>query len=433
MVVVYMRHGDRTVGGLPQCWAGDDVVWNCQLTYLSMPNNNQSQFTVETPRLFRRTFMEGRNEFKGNCMTGQLTSQGYEQHVGNGEMLRANYIESTSFLPDSFEASSFHLRADNSDRTIQSAQALITGLYPPQMNASGLTEIIDIHTADETYDDINPSSILCPGLSYLAADQLASDLYKKFNSTVLAPLAADIGMALNVSNFTTGDLDHMIDCLHVHQCHNYSLPIDEQLVNAAFEAKNWMGSFLNNYPNHTIAGKYQSGLVISEIHGHLMSVVNATWTDKKRQQPSPGQSFYPSTSSTPKNAVDSSATPPLFFLYSAHDTSVMPYMSALGANTGTWCPYAGISVLELWQYNSTSGASEDDFAVRLIFQDEEITMRGCDYEGSLCPFSSFSENVAGPVMTTREECGYYDDLSAKPHLRPAPDHVVNKLLKGQFP
>ena len=53
------------------------------------------------------------------------------------QALRKAYIEDQSFLPASWldDTDTFHLRSDNSQRTLESAQALFSGLYPTSSDA----------------------------------------------------------------------------------------------------------------------------------------------------------------------------------------------------------------------------------------------------------------------------------------------------------
>ena len=63
--------------------------------------------------------------------------------------LAAAYV-SSGVLPSSYFGNehAFFLRSDDTDRTIQSGQALFTGMYPPA--ASGDTEVVGWNTMDRS-------------------------------------------------------------------------------------------------------------------------------------------------------------------------------------------------------------------------------------------------------------------------------------------
>lgn len=61
-----------------------------------------------------------------------------------------------------------------------------------------------------------------------------------------------------------------------------------------------------------------------------------------------------------------------FVIYSGHDTTIMPYLAALGVWDGEWANYASIVTHELWQ------AENGDHYVRLAYNGKELILPGCD-------------------------------------------------------
>lgn len=59
--------------------------------------------------------MDGRNVYPGNCLVGQLTSKGFDQEYGNGEVFRAAYVD-TGFLSQNLSTSEIWLRSDWEER-----------------------------------------------------------------------------------------------------------------------------------------------------------------------------------------------------------------------------------------------------------------------------------------------------------------------------
>ena len=67
------------------------------------------------PIIFRKEYINGRNFFPGNCMTGQLVADGVSQQVANGNALREAY----PFIPRVPTSETVYLRSDDYPRTVQ--------------------------------------------------------------------------------------------------------------------------------------------------------------------------------------------------------------------------------------------------------------------------------------------------------------------------
>lgn len=159
---VFIRHGDRTLARANKCWDGDDAVWDCDLAQLQHTSVTPGQQAVKLGRVYRKQFIPGEEYLHGDCGIGQLTSIGHDQQHMNGANLRDAYITGAGLLPSvraracvSFVPSacgnvhslthaahtcthqgleaavdSMMLRSDNSQRTKESGQALISGMFP---------------------------------------------------------------------------------------------------------------------------------------------------------------------------------------------------------------------------------------------------------------------------------------------------------------
>lgn len=61
---------------------------------------------------------------------GQLTPLGIQQEIQLGKALREAYVKQYKLLPERYDATRIFVRATRAERTIQSAEALMLGLYP---------------------------------------------------------------------------------------------------------------------------------------------------------------------------------------------------------------------------------------------------------------------------------------------------------------
>ena len=86
--------------------------------------------------------------WQGSCATGQLTTVGVAQHNALGSALREIYVDTLGFLPSDYSRSnnSFYLRTTDVWRTRQSAESLLTGLWPVAGEDLDTAEVIPFHS-----------------------------------------------------------------------------------------------------------------------------------------------------------------------------------------------------------------------------------------------------------------------------------------------
>jgi hypothetical protein len=187
-VQVMIRHGARTPYGNNSCWTNYDVQWNnCNVTELMLPSNSYISQGRSSPWLFRKLYDGSPNELGGNCLTGQLIGQGYEQHRANGEFLFQQYLNNQNPLLNLFptnqwdllnSSSEVYLRSDDLQRTLMSGQTLMSAFF----NVSGESEI-PWHTGDYDLDQIYPNQDICPYLNTIASAAHASSEFQTENTS----------------------------------------------------------------------------------------------------------------------------------------------------------------------------------------------------------------------------------------------------------
>jgi hypothetical protein len=147
-VQVMIRHGARTPYGLFTCWKNYDVSWNnCNVTELMIESPSMTASTKPGQWLYRKLYDGSLNYLGGNCYTGQLLSEGYQQELTNGGVLYDAYIDGAFplFPTNDWEqlnsTTDIYLRSDDEQRTLMSGQILlrtflnvITKCAPPKDN-----------------------------------------------------------------------------------------------------------------------------------------------------------------------------------------------------------------------------------------------------------------------------------------------------------
>ena len=71
------------------------------------------------------------------------------------------YHDDYKFLPENYKEDFFWLRSSDEPRTIQSAEGILSELFPKN-SRNGVLEAIPIHVIDETLEDMFNNGYLCP-------------------------------------------------------------------------------------------------------------------------------------------------------------------------------------------------------------------------------------------------------------------------------
>lgn len=358
-VHVIIRHGDRTRANAAPCWANDTAVWDCMLTSASLPVIKHDIHDITVDRIYRDVYMPGRNDMKGDCGLGHLTFKGYKQEEVNGRNLRQVYVN-TGFLSPNYSSHEVFFRTDDMSRTRQSAQALALGMFPPSAPSSGKSQVVDINVMDKDFDDMEPNPNLCPKLNQYQKEFFASESWKQHYNEKTEPLLAEVEKALGLTyKLTPEGLNPIADCLFVHICHGFPIPptVSSDLVERVASEVEYMWYATFEYPTIQDHAKVGIGFLISEI---WMAMQEALEESKARK----------------------------FYLYSGHDYTVMPFMTAFNASDGNWSPYASMIQLELLE---TTSSKDTDYAVRLLYQGQERVIPYC--RRSPCPLAQFSEYI----------------------------------------
>jgi hypothetical protein len=66
-----------------------------------------------------------RNILPGNCMLGQLTSKGRDQHFDLGKQYRKLYVDTYKLLPPSINPGDIWVRSTDIPRTVQSGMVMV--------------------------------------------------------------------------------------------------------------------------------------------------------------------------------------------------------------------------------------------------------------------------------------------------------------------
>jgi len=364
--IVFMRHGDRTVASSQPCWLNDTTVFECNLFEGDIPIIGTSS-TNYIPRLYRKRYMNDRNDFLGNCAMGQLTSTGYQQQLLNGQDFRNAYIDTLQFLPQTYNASQIYLRVDDIPRTIMSLEALMLALYPPSQTTNNQANIIDFHTMDYDRDDIQPNGVICPALQQQINAATNSSEFELHYDQITLPLTSMLQKVTGIQDLNIG---HVHDCLSVRICHQQQLPwwANESIYESMLAEVIYQGNYSLAWPNRPIAAQYGIGFLLNDMYQLMIKAVDDAPQYK-------------------------------FLLWSGHDTTLLPLLVAFNVFDGTYWPcYAGRLIIEFWEF-------ENQLYVRLMYQNTVLIIPACGTE--MCPMTTFLSVLKPLLATSTAHCNSF--------------------------
>eukprot|EP00808_Paulinella_micropora_P023984 g29759.t1 len=363
---VLIRHGARTPFAAYTCWHGYGEKWDCD-TYMliaQLPGETRAQASWLFRKVYDALQFPAANLLQGTCHVGQLLKDGVWQEVANGQHLREAYLgDNGQSALRLFNTTRFHdlppnstrFRGDDQQRTLMSGQILVNALFDLQENT-----LVDWHTADFAVDPIYPNTAVCPRLQELNVEAAQSAEFQQANASF--PLNAELealGTNWNI----------LLDCLGTSRCNGRPLPtmLDDYAPNTP-----------SNYSRVWAHGVWQYNFQLRYQQARAAKLASAPLLEEVRQAMSAARH------ARPEQLVK-------LLLYSAHDTSLLAVLEALGANSNLshWPPYASMLILETHSLAiPDTSRAWPSHAFRLLYNGDVITNRiaGCctDNASSLC-------------------------------------------------
>lgn len=351
LIQVLFRHGARTpLKSIPDVL---EAQWVPEL--LKAPVHTEINYTITDLHGGPRPPSPVEDSYRSRILTGgtypgQLTTIGMEQMYDLGVRLRKRYIEDIPFLTPSFNPKEVYIRSTNIVRTIESAKCLVAGLF--QQKQAGVVSILT---------DKSESEVLYPNYHGCKLLRLHSGP-RWAESSKLSDIAEDlrsIQSALGVGPHQPLDFILIRDDMVARETHGLPVPTALEHWRNIVE-KRAVDMMCHIYD----PSKRQ---IVQMCVGPFFHMLITNIEDKVQ-----GISSYPDRK---------------LFLYSVHDTTLMPCLMALGVFDMKWPPYAADITLELYQHRQTN---QHYVKVSYIGQDQKIP--GCS--DVYCPLNEFKEALA---------------------------------------
>ena len=342
---------------------------------------------------------------------GELTSAGMRQHYLLGREMRKKYIDTLNFLPKYFNHSEIYVRSTDVNRTIMSVTSHLLGLYPlgagskfpddyPLKQAippyQALFDIDDlgynvlpdqfqpipVHIVEKAKDFLLvPGGPACPNYNKLRKNQTKTDIYKNFN-TRFQPVFEEVRKVLNISGkvdmseLGTITSDLMCDIMENH-------PVAKNLSHELWEKMIFLKGLDVQYVD-------VGNELLRKILGTNFFKTVLQYFDAKIHKDYPLK----------------------YAIFSAHDTTLQPYMAVL--NLTNWecllekfdknneqkgnCVngfpiFASQIILELHSNVTDVGKV---YFVKVIYNGVEMKL--CESEQTECLFEEFSQRLSQFVM-----------------------------------
>ncbi|CAG2169032.1 unnamed protein product [Oppiella nova] len=311
---------------------------------------------------------------------GELTPRGKHRMYTFGQLLRQRYGD--TFLGDS--PKNMQIRSSSSDRCLESASALATGLYPPKNRwiwsekdaIAQLWQPIAIQTVLKAEDGLLVPNSDCP-----AADAAYQEIMHSKPVTDLLEKNKDFIKQINEKtgeNYKTlRDLDYLYDTI------NHEMNFDEPKP-----APKWVQELGND--------------TLDRLKNFESNAFKYDWSSKKVQRLRGGVMFNELTT----KMVDASIKTPTVkvYDYSTHDTLLVTLLEALGLYSGDPPSYGAALLFELHQIDGQYFVHLFYANVTPVLTYTKLELKTCllNETQSECKLNNFAESVKEFSITQKD-------------------------------
>lgn len=248
-----------------------------------------------------------------NCAPGQLTDKGRETLIDLGKWFRKRYIEKEKLVSPVFKKEEFLLRSTNFQRTLESLQSLMQGMYPTH------PAVMDVKVHDLT-TDILACNRNCPRLKKMyveSKEQLKKEFARKaekINKYFSNNYSPQLG---SLSLYAIYDL---VTSSNAHGYRKFgSIPKDIMKYLEEYSLKIWFGHL-----NSTEGLALNTGCLLKELSSQMIQKV---------------------TDPSYKAKVS---------VFSTHDVIIYPLLMAMGVHTDKWPKFGANIIFELVKDTDTN-------------------------------------------------------------------------------
>ncbi|OAG31621.1 lysophosphatidic acid phosphatase type 6 [Nematocida displodere] len=281
-----------------------------------------------------------------NCAPGQLTDAGRANLFNLGTWFREKYLEKSGLISPAFKKEEFFLRSTNFQRTLESLQSLMQGMYRTYSGS------LDVEVRDLTADTLGCNRH-CPKLKTMKAAS-HKNVNQAFSSKA-KEIKEYFSRAYNshLSSLSPYAIYELVASSRAHGFSRFKhVPstvmkdLEEYSINLWFK-----------HLNDPSALSLETGCLLKEISDQM--VEKAT-----------------------------NANPRKVSIYSAHDVTIYPLLMAMGSHTKKWPKFGANLIFEMHKNQQTG-----ERYVQMRYNGERVPIPKCaslhQEEKGLCPLEDF--------------------------------------------
>ncbi|KAK9767186.1 hypothetical protein K7432_003185 [Basidiobolus ranarum] len=379
-VQLVVRHGDRAP--VYPLVIENDVSWDCdEVKEISRLTGNYKRTKYDSGDFEYKVMIPEKNAlsqnfWNGTCLNGQLTSKGKLQHMELGNTLRQIYVEKMKYLPKKLkDPNMIYVRSSDVGRTRQSAQSVVTGLYPVKdrhIHGSG----IPIYFEPNEIETIKFNKGICPRFVQIAEAMIKTPYYQNYYKSA-QPLKKQLDEILAPESLHWPDntMVAYMDSMRTRLCHNKPLP-----------CKN---------------GKCVTKKMTDQLFRFIDQEYTYTHRDAKLADQGNavilGWFFRDIQERMVKASKNRHSSPPLE-IFSGHDDTVQGLLGLMRSKDMRWPPLASNILFELWEKKDRS------YHVRVLFNGKVLKVQNEWCNMNSCPLNRFIKFFASKLPTDKNQC-----------------------------
>ncbi|KAG6935247.1 2-phosphoxylose phosphatase 1 [Chelydra serpentina] len=387
-VHVLIRHGDRyPLYAIPKTKRPEI---DCILVSSRKPSHPQLEAFVRHMSQGSEAQMDGtlsslpRYPSHSLCEMGELTQTGVVQHLHNGQLLREIYIKKHKLLSSDWTAKHLYLETTGKSRTLQSGLALLYTFLPD-------FDWKKINIKHQWSTIFCSGSCDCPVRNHYLEEEQRRQYSLRVKNNNLERTYVDMAKIVGIP---TRQLraSNPIDSMLCHFCHNVSFPCTK------------------------------NGCIDIE---HFKVIKTHQLEDERERQEKKLYFWYALLASHPllnqtvnrMQRIAEGKKEELFVLYSAHDVTLSPVLSALGITEARFPRFAARLVFELWQ----DGKKPREHFIRILYNGFDVTFQtsfcrehNMHSNKPMCPLEKFVHFVKRGMFSVFNSTNYYDACRRRP-------------------
>ncbi|XP_041060076.1 2-phosphoxylose phosphatase 1 isoform X1 [Carcharodon carcharias] len=312
------------------------------------------------------------------CEMGELTQIGVVQHLLNGEHLHDTYIKKHKLLPDNWTTRQLYVESTGKSRTLQSGLALLYSLLPK-------LDWGKIRVRYQWSTIFCSNSCDCPMRNHYLEQEQRRQYNLRVKNSLLEQTYVNMAKIVGIPTRRLRAANP-IDSLLCHFCHNVSFPCTEYGCINLDHFKVIKAHQLEDERDRQRKKLYYKYALLA-----THPILNQTAT--RMQQITQGK----------KDEI--------FALYSAHDVTVAPLLSALGIPDASFPRFGARIIFEIWQ----NGKDKRQNFIRILYNGNDVTFQTSFCSGHkahskhlLCPFENFLNFVRRDMFAVFNSTNYYD-------------------------